>query len=261
MTKLSYPYVGEEPSRALSPDVWKYVLARVNNGVDAYHNVENFDILPVTAINAIIDEDDDKASVTIVSNEVSSGNILRLAVTAGDDNEEVWIRGLHPVCNINPGKGAMAIEFGFRTSSITDDYNGIIAGLVDAVTAGSDKLQIVDTGLLATALAGVTMSATLATAGETLRGCHADAAVADTVAHADIGTMVAAQWHKAAITFDGNNKVSYWFDGELGGSVDVDGTNFPQNRVFYWALGAKVGSTGGAVNFDIDWIESLQLKT
>lgn len=261
MTKLSFPYVGEEPSRALSPDVWKHVISRINNGVDGYHNVENWDILPVTAINAIIDEDDGNSDVTILSNEVSSGNILRLGISAGSDNEEIFIRGLHPICNINPGKGAMAIEFGFRTSSITDDDNGIIMGLVDDVVAGSDKLQIVNTALLADAEAGVTMSATVETAGETLRGCHSDATVADTVAHADIGTMVATQWHKAAITFDGNNRVSYWFDGVLGGSVDVDGTNFPENRVFYWVLGAKVSSGSGAVNFDCDWIESLQLKT
>ena len=251
-------YVGKEAARAPSPDLWKHVDEEGLRPGDALTNLyEDFTVLPVTDENCVIDEDDDKGDVNWIETEI--GGMLRVEIgTAGDDDEEAWIRSILPICNIGSGKGKMCFEMAFRTSTIVDDYNGILMGLVGAVTAGADKMQIVATGLLATAAAGICFGTKMDAAGETLLAQYAEAATATTTL-GTMGTLVAAQFHTVGLYFDGRKKVTYYFDGAPVQSVLYSADNFPDAVDLYWFSSVKVGSTAGLVDLDTAWIKCIQL--
>ena len=252
------PYQGEEPNRVPSPDLWKNVLSDSLRHGDAFHDFRNFHILPVTAVDSVIDKDDSSVDATLLSTLL--GGALRLASTGSSaDNDEIWVRSLVPVCNINAGNGKMAFEAFFRTSSVADNVGSICIGLVGAITAGADALQKEDSGIIVDAAAFVGFCPDIGTAGETMRGVYCEAGTAESVAVADAGTLVASQWHKVGITFDGNNQVSFWFDGVKKGSINANADNFPNNVDLYWVVGTRMGSDT-ALNFDTDALDCVQLK-
>ena len=122
MGRLSYPYVGEEPDRGLSQDVWKHVLARINNGADAYYYENNFQKLPITAVDSTVDENSQSGGgagdITLSILTTKLDGVYNAALGTTDNAEWFTKLPITPVCNINIGNGAMAFECCFQVSKI-----------------------------------------------------------------------------------------------------------------------------------------------
>jgi hypothetical protein len=62
------------------------------------------------------------------------------------------------------------------------------------------------------------------------------------------------------MTFDGNSRVTYWFDGVEKFSVLYDATNFPEDTAMNAVLSAIQGSTATTGNLETAWVKCIQLK-
>lgn len=255
--RLTTPYVGEEPLRALSPDVWKHVLARYSNGEDVFDYETDFDQMPITT------EDSHLLTAGAATQTISTtdlgGVFKQLLVTTAQLNN-IALLGVHPQCNINPGNGVMGFEIAFRKTQITAQCQSILLGLQNGQTdATSGNFQTATTHVPLEATLNFVGACSLPAATQTLLAVHKDAGTAYT-SLGTLGTIVANQWHKFGMNFDGT-RTRWFFDGVEKYSVLTDVTNFPEDKALWAVLSAIQGTTSTTGNLETDWVKCMQIKT
>lgn len=257
----------EQHRAGWSPGLWSQIDHEYLRATrEGYHIGDDFTgkigetALPVEADFYTIDQSDGAATLALVTGVAARSGICRMGITASADNEEGWIRDRLPHVSIDTSGTEMVFETRFRVSSITDDDNGIAIGLVNAISAGDNVFQNVDTAEITTAGVAFVGFSTLLSASDTLRAVYKESGTAPTVLTAVAKTLVADTWYNVGIYFDGKTTVEYYVDGERVGSVSEAATNFPNGVAIGWGMASKVGSAAGANDLDCDWWDVLSVR-
>jgi len=190
--------------------------------------------------------------------------VVRLTVETSDNGEVYMVagggEGAH--CKIGAGTGKVWWECRFRMSSVSNDANGFLAGLVQPTTPAGDAF--LSDGSAALADVDFVGFNVLQADGDVLRAVHQQAgsttdAVVENCYLADATNggyaqsgLTAAQWHKAGFYFDGQY-INFFADGKYQGRAVYSDDYFPDDEELVTMLGIK---TGGATTFytDFDWV-------
>jgi hypothetical protein len=257
MTKTQY--TAEAPistSRVGSRQIWSRLPSWNQLEPDeAFKYFEDFGRhAPVTAEDVVEDVSDDKAAITYPST-THIGGYAKLAITAGDDNEEVFMTGLYPWLEIDSDTGDCGFEMCWRTNSVADDV-AIAVGASILIAAGDDEIQDADTGALNTTIVSFVGHNTLCADGNALIANYKTAGTATSTTGMTNTVLTADVWHTSGFVYNQESGTIELFHNDTSnGTVQYDATNFPNGLLLTWLAAAKVGSTGAAVELDLDWIK------